>query len=228
MKGRRCENQGLGIGAFVYYRRVVESHKDQIFDEIIKVAKKVSPDLVAALEVGKAEHQFLSALDLVKAAMPQSLLIGGNNPLTLLHSALSEGLHAKTDKHCLELAQAVRVVLADLAERIGQALKDEAELSAAVARLTKSRSGNTRPPPTPWPAAVPWAGRRSRPRSRYFSISPAAVSCARMSSYRRLSNEPLIIFNSVGSLISISPGLAHGPQHEQILALGRRPRPGLR
>jgi hypothetical protein len=28
LKGRRCENQGLGIGAFVYYRRVVESHKD--------------------------------------------------------------------------------------------------------------------------------------------------------------------------------------------------------
>ena len=27
LKGRRCESQGLGIGAFVYYRRVVESHR---------------------------------------------------------------------------------------------------------------------------------------------------------------------------------------------------------
>ena len=42
LKGRRCENQGLGIGAFVYYRRVVEHQKARIFDEIIKVAKKLN------------------------------------------------------------------------------------------------------------------------------------------------------------------------------------------
>ena len=30
LKGRRCENQGLGIGAFVYYRRVVENQKNRI------------------------------------------------------------------------------------------------------------------------------------------------------------------------------------------------------
>src|SRR5271163_2925877 len=40
LKGRQCENHGLGIGAFSYYRRVVENHKDQLFDEIIKVAIK--------------------------------------------------------------------------------------------------------------------------------------------------------------------------------------------
>jgi hypothetical protein len=28
LKGRRCEMQGLGIGAFVYYRRVVENQKE--------------------------------------------------------------------------------------------------------------------------------------------------------------------------------------------------------
>lgn len=27
LKGRRCENQGLGVGAFIYYRRVVENQK---------------------------------------------------------------------------------------------------------------------------------------------------------------------------------------------------------
>jgi hypothetical protein len=29
LKGRRCENQGLGIGAFGYYRRVVEHQKNR-------------------------------------------------------------------------------------------------------------------------------------------------------------------------------------------------------
>jgi hypothetical protein len=77
----------------------------------------------------------LKAIESVKDSIPESLLVNGHNPLTLLHSALSEGLHAQTDEQCLELAQAVRVVLAELAERIGQALKDEAELNAAISRL---------------------------------------------------------------------------------------------
>ena len=97
----------------------------------------VSPDMVAALEVAKAEQQFSKSLAMVKDTIPQSLLINGQNPMTLLHSALSEGLHAKTDQQCLELAHDVRVVLAELADRIGQALKDEAELNTAISRLAK-------------------------------------------------------------------------------------------
>jgi hypothetical protein len=139
LKGRQCENHGLGIGAFVYYRRVVESHKNQILDEIIRVAKKIAApdDMVKTLEAAKVEIQFKTALASVKNAIPQSLLVNGQNPLTLLHSALSVGLHEQTDESCLELAQAVRVVLVELAERMGQALKDEAELDAAVKRLMK-------------------------------------------------------------------------------------------
>jgi hypothetical protein len=77
------------------------------------------------------------AVDAVKAALPAVLLIKGHNPLTLLHRALSEGLHAQTDKQCLELATSIRVVLTELAECITQVLKDEAELKQAGTRLLK-------------------------------------------------------------------------------------------
>jgi hypothetical protein len=139
LKGRQCENQGLGVGAFVYYRRVVENQKDRILDQIIKVASKIdtATSLVPILEAAKKETQFSKAIASVKGAMPQALLIDGQNPLTLLHSALSEGLHGKTDEECLELAQAARIVLAELSERISQALKDEVELNSALRRLQK-------------------------------------------------------------------------------------------
>jgi hypothetical protein len=63
-----------------------------------------------------------------------------------LHSALSEGLHTLTDEACLELATSIREVLFELAERIGQVLKEQAGLDAAVARLGKRNpsSGNVR------------------------------------------------------------------------------------
>jgi len=64
-------------------------------------------------------------------------LINGHNPLTLLHSALSDGIHAKTDEECLELATSIRLVLIELADRIATALKDEAELRTAVTKLLK-------------------------------------------------------------------------------------------
>ena len=53
----------------------------------------------------------------------------------LLHSALSEGLHAQTDEECLEVATSIRLVMTELADRISTALKDEAELKQAVSRL---------------------------------------------------------------------------------------------
>jgi hypothetical protein len=126
LKGRRSEDQAMGFGAFAYYRRVVESHRDQILDEIVKVANKIAPEMVGKIEAAKAENQFLKAMDSAKDALPQALFIDGRNSLTLLHSALSKGLHANTDKQSLEAARDVRLVLTELVERVGSVLKDEA------------------------------------------------------------------------------------------------------
>lgn len=144
LKGRRCENQGLGIGAFVYYRRVVENQKNRILDEIIKVSEKISApeESINTLKRAKKETQFSKALSSVKDALPQTLLIDGHNPLSLLHSALSEGLHNQTDEYCLEIASSVRVILGELSDRLGQALKDEAELNHALSKLLQENSSS--------------------------------------------------------------------------------------
>lgn len=140
LKGRRAENQGLGIAAFAYYRRVVENQKNKILDEIIRVSVKIgaSKEILDDLDAAKKETQFSKAVAAVKHGIPQALLVNGHNPLTLLHSALSEGLHAQTDDQCLELATSIRVVLSELVDRLANALKEEAELNAAVNRLLKA------------------------------------------------------------------------------------------
>jgi hypothetical protein len=141
LKGRRCENHGLGIGAFTYYRRVVENHKNRILDEIIRVSNRIGApqDVLNVLEAAKKEIQFSKAIEQIKEAIPESLLINGHNPLALLHRPLSVGVHELTDQQCLEFAHDIRVVLVALAERLGQALKDEAELNTAIARLMKAK-----------------------------------------------------------------------------------------
>lgn len=147
LKGRRCEAQGLGVGAFVYYRRVVENQKDRIFGEIIRVCKTIgaSAEMIKRLEEASKEIQFSKAVASVKDGIPHALFINGHNPLTLLHSALSAGLHEQSDERCLELAHDVRVVLIELAERLGQLLKDEAELNTAVTRLLNANRDDSKP-----------------------------------------------------------------------------------
>jgi len=142
LKGRRCENQGLGIGAFIYYRRVVEHQKNRILSEIAKVAERVgaSQDTLDILKRASDETQFSRALEIAKGAIPESLLINGHNPLGLLHGALSEGVHEMSDEECLEIAGSVRVVLGELAERLAQALKDEAELQQALSAMMRKRN----------------------------------------------------------------------------------------
>lgn len=139
LKGRRCENQGLGVGAFVYYRRVVESQKNRIFDEIIRVSRHLNADeaLLVELEQAKMETQFTKAVQAIKHGLPQSLLVNGHNPLLLLHQALSAGVHDLSDTQCLEFASSIRVVLIEFAERMAQAMKDEAELTNAIQRLAQ-------------------------------------------------------------------------------------------
>ncbi len=145
-KGRRCEAQGLGVGAFAYYRRVIENQKSRIFREMIRVLKAVSPgdEVIADLERAAEETQFSKSMEAIKHALPSSLSIRGQNPIALLHTALSEGIHALDDETCLEYAQAIRTVLFETADRLSAAMRDDAEVIKAVQLL--SRAGNKQQP----------------------------------------------------------------------------------
>lgn len=128
---------------------MVENQKGRIIREIARVAGKLgaSPDILKLFEAAATEAQFSKAIERVKAAIPQVLLIDGqHNPLTLLHTALSEGLHDHTDEECLEIAQDIRLVLTELAERVSLALKEESELKKSVARLMSRKLPQERTP----------------------------------------------------------------------------------
>lgn len=140
LKGLRCESQSLGIAAFAYYRRVVENQKSKLIDEVIRASKKLAADeqIIKTLEKANKETRFSKAVSIIKDAVPEVIKINGHNPLTLLHQALSKGIHAQSDEACLALATSIRVVLAEMAGRLQLALKEKKELEEAVSRLMKN------------------------------------------------------------------------------------------
>ena len=60
-KGRLAENQGLGIGAFAYYRRVIENQKDRLLGKIIEVAQRVGALQTAWLNNWRRPREKLSS-----------------------------------------------------------------------------------------------------------------------------------------------------------------------
>jgi hypothetical protein len=147
-RGYRAEVAGLGIGAFAYYRRFVESHKDKLIDTLraVAVAQAADENVLLALDRARKTNSFERAVDEIKDAIPPGMrLKGGHNPLTLLHSALSIGVHKDDDAECLARAQDIRTVLTALASKTTEALADSAELSAAVGRLSNRKTAKPAP-----------------------------------------------------------------------------------
>ena len=139
LKGRRAEIEGLGVGAFSYYRRIIEE-QNRLLDEIIRVAHHlgVSTEIIIRLEDAQREVQFSKAVENVKDAIPRVLYIKGHNPFTLLHSALSEGLHDTSDEEYLVAANDIRLILVAFAERLTEAMQEQKELDEALSRLVEA------------------------------------------------------------------------------------------
>ena len=139
-KGSRSEAQGLGIGATTYFRRIVESRWKLLVEELRRAADRLGHANLAVFEDALRQTQFSAAVRTLKDAIPDKLLIlNGQNPLILLHSALSVQLHELTDQQCLQQAADIRIVLTALLENIADVLKDQEELKSAANRLRKIR-----------------------------------------------------------------------------------------
>lgn len=140
-KGLLAEDGGLGIGAFSYYRRVLDNQRVKIFDRVIDAAKMLGGDnaLIDELTKAKTERQFTRAVEPLKQALPQFLYIEGHNPLTLLYDAVSNGMHAETDGECLTSAQTIRTLLEHLLLKADEALQSDDVVKGAVNKLLEAK-----------------------------------------------------------------------------------------
>jgi hypothetical protein len=141
LKGKDSEDQGFGIGAFAYYRRVVENQWQRLIDEIIKVLTnlKKPTERIENFKKAKSETQFEKAVTSIKDEIPESLLIAGqHNPLVLLHKVTSVDAHKLSDNECLIRAKSIRLILCELSERLANSMQDYSELRGALTELFDS------------------------------------------------------------------------------------------
>lgn len=111
-KGLICESQGYGIAAYVYYRRIVETIINELLEGIMDlVSDENKEEYKEALEQVQKSHSAQDKIDIVKDLLPPVLMPEGNNPLKLLYSQLSSGIHSLSDEECLKRASNIRNIL---------------------------------------------------------------------------------------------------------------------
>jgi len=144
-RGLICESQGYGIGAFSYYRRIVEEIIDALLDEISNLLTGEDFEKYQdALRKTKETTITQEKIALVKDLLPDRLRPGGMNPLGVLHSVLSDGLHAKSDDDCLEDAAACRTVLIFLAAQIAANKNSAKEFTESMQKLLEKKAQRER------------------------------------------------------------------------------------
>lgn len=136
-----CESQGYGIGAFGYYRRIVE---EVIGDLLGDIPELLSGDELTQYQVALEGTQKTTVaaekIELVKDLLPPMLCPNDMNPLAILHSTLSEGLHAESDEVCLEYAEATRDILVFLVKQVAESKKAARNVTESMRKLLDKKN----------------------------------------------------------------------------------------
>ena len=142
-RGIDCESSGYGVGAYAYYRRVVEDIIDELLDLIQPLIEREGQAKYAeALKNTKAAIVAQDKIVLLKDLLPPSLCRGGFNPLSIIYSALSEGIHARTDEECLDLAGAVRESLVFLIDELKRSDESQRRFTEGMRKFLDKRNTN--------------------------------------------------------------------------------------
>jgi hypothetical protein len=138
-KGLYCEQESFGIGAFAYYRRIVEDGIDGLINALYDMFTPEEKEKYKAdLEKAKKERVAAKKIEIVKEILPSHLRPGGVNPLARLHSSLSAGLHGGSEKECLGIATDVRLSLEFLLKGLVETRKEKRDYAEAIRRLENS------------------------------------------------------------------------------------------
>jgi hypothetical protein len=137
-----CRNQGFGIGAHAYLRRVVEETMNEWLELLVAALTEGGADAetIKRVETAKRERVFERKADVAADALPDRLKPGEFNPFTSLHSLYSEHLHGKTDQECIAIVDQMRREMDIIFKTLKTHVADRKGYREASASFQKKRA----------------------------------------------------------------------------------------
>jgi hypothetical protein len=136
-------NQGFGLGAISYVRRVVEDKTDELIEAAAQVAEshKINAETVEQIRNAKtAKMPYEDKLKLASLVLPDVLLIDGINPLGALFDLVSKGIHELSEEDCLAIADETREVFEMTLSDLKAQVEARQGFAEKVKKLTRWKS----------------------------------------------------------------------------------------
>ena|SRR5690554_2499662 len=136
-KAIACLANAYGIGAFAYYRRLVEDNIGRLLELVQEdaAASSSGTETLAALKQLGTNCPMAEKLKIANDAVPAHLKPDGLNPLGRLYGALSEGIHSLSEEQCLNQARLIDQCLAFLLAELADRKKHREEFKRSVGGL---------------------------------------------------------------------------------------------
>lgn len=119
-KGLNCINENYGIGAYAYFRRIIEKELIKIIEEIKELPSSHKSEIEKLLDAHKQKPTITTIYENIFEHLPHSLKVLGNNPIKLLYKETSDGLHALEEDECLKKSVAVQKILEFTIQKINE------------------------------------------------------------------------------------------------------------
>lgn len=136
-KAKLSLKENLGIGAFAYFRRIIEKELNRFVDDIISLPS-ADPELKSVVKKYKDSSKPHLVYEHIFPYLPNSLRVLDDNPLKLLYQQTSEGLHNLTEVDCLERAKEIEIVLNFVMTAINEERSTLLDVRNAMKRLRKN------------------------------------------------------------------------------------------
>ena len=133
-KALACLSHEFGVGAFAYFRRIVEKNIIRLVDllqEDIRISG-VETEVTAELAKLRKRSPMKHKIEIANRALPDYLKPHGKNPLGRLYSVLSEGIHNLSEEACLAKANAISNCLEYLVSELASRNQLRAQFNRTV------------------------------------------------------------------------------------------------
>lgn len=137
-KALRNMNEGYGIGACAYLRRLLEKHINPLLQLLydVKEEQGARTEELEAIQGAIKSKDFTSKTKFAADIAPPSILVKGHNPFKEIHERLSIGLHTLDDETANQYAQDIKDALEFIIRNLR---RTHDERKAYAARLKKIR-----------------------------------------------------------------------------------------
>jgi hypothetical protein len=130
-----CRNEGFGLAAVTYIRRVVEDKTDELIEVVSQLAEshKVDSEVIKKIRAAKTERTtYDNKLKIAATVLPASLVVDGVNPLGELYSLVSAGVHDLTEEECIAVADETKGVFEFTFTKLRAETKERQEFVSTV------------------------------------------------------------------------------------------------